>query len=643
MWTIAGARMRKCKLIIVTMLLLLLTVTGCAGNSTGAIGQAAGNKPGIVEDEYLLFVETSSENYSGDLYLKKGINEKEKLSSDVQNYSYEFYPLKELTVFLDKDNNLYIKEIGKEKELISAEATFNYTLFGDESGMIFLKSDNELYQKIWGQEKEKISSDVMSFNLTADGKVICFNDYEGNLYIKKDDVEKEKLASNVMSFNLSDNGSIIYYLNEDGDLYKRDWSKPDNEKITTGDIQEFQVSADGNMITYLNEYNYEKFKGELYFISNGEAPKKIGSDVTYYEVCDGGKLIYYLNEEKNLLSAVPGKEEKTKISGDINYFTTTNEGKMVVFENTEGALYLNPINGEKEKIGDSLKAWNILNDNNIVYLTEDTELYIKEQGKEKVKLATDVQNYVISDRDNSISYYTKDYQMYLKSVAGEAAVVVDNVRDYNYITFSDSLLFEKKLLLDDIKGIWYANRDGEEVIFEINNDYKINIYESGENILTCPVKLENSYGNYGDLMIEDTTNYYSNSPFYIEYISESEMIMDGTSFMKIEKNGLDAKLQAQKAAFEEQQKAEALQYKIDAAWNTAYDILYTYQYVTVDVANYRESPATDANIIGTINMGNEFYIEDTYVDETGEIWCYFGAYDENNNYLTGWCAFSNFQ
>jgi len=276
-------------------------------------------------------------------------------------------------------------------------------------------------------------------------------------------------------------------------------------------------------------------------------------------------------------------------------------------------------------------------------LSEDAELYIKEPGKEKVKLAADVQNYVISDYDNSISYYTKDYQMYLKSIEGEATVVVDNVRDYNYITFSDSLLFEKKLLLDDIKGIWYANMDGEEVLFEITNDYNINIYESGENKLTCPVKLENAYDNYGDLMIEDTSNYYSNDPCYIEYINASEMKMDGTSFMKIEKNGLDAKLQAQKVAFEEQQKAGALQNKIDAAWNTAYDILYTYQYVTVDVANYRENPSTDAYIIGTINKDNEFYIEDTFVDDAGEIWCSFGAYDENYNYTTGWCAYSNFQ
>ncbi len=62
----------------------------------------------------------------------------------------------------------------------------------------------------------------------------------------------------------------------------------------------------------------------------------------------------------------------------------------------------------------------------------------------------------------------------------------------------------------------------------------------------------------------------------------------------------------------------------------------------MDVANFRESPSIDAYILGTITRGTGFYIEDTYVDDEGDVWCYFGAYDEYNNYLTGWSVYTNF-
>jgi antirestriction protein ArdC len=63
-------------------------------------------------------------------------------------------------VFFDKDNNLYVKESGKEKEFVASGIEARYVLLKGDSGIIFQNSDYDLYQKVWGQEKEKISSNV---------------------------------------------------------------------------------------------------------------------------------------------------------------------------------------------------------------------------------------------------------------------------------------------------------------------------------------------------------------------------------------------------------------------------------------------------------------------------------------------------
>ena len=152
--------MSKLKQLSAILFFLLFFVTGC---NTSSVEQAALQKPSVIEDEYILFV-NSYKDYEngniGDLYIKKGVNEKEKVSSDVSEYGIEFYPDKGILVFFDKDNNLYVKESGKEKEFVASGIEARYVLLKGDSGIIFQNSDYDLYQKVWGQEKEKISSNV---------------------------------------------------------------------------------------------------------------------------------------------------------------------------------------------------------------------------------------------------------------------------------------------------------------------------------------------------------------------------------------------------------------------------------------------------------------------------------------------------
>jgi len=638
--------MKKLRLILITLLILSI-FTGCNGSNL-TNNQAYNARDNVEENEFLLFKADSNDDYLGDLYLQKSTNESEKLSSDVQLYSYYLLPVSESTVFLDGDASLYLIESGKEKELITTDASMDYRILSDESGILFLKSDErELYFKLWGQEKEKISSEVNLYDISEDGKRISFSTNDNNLYIKDQGMEREKIASNVANFYMSYDGNTIYYMSNDNALYFRDIENPDNIKLTTGDIFDIKVAPGGEMITYLNEYNYEKGKGELYFINNNQEPKKIASDVTSYQVCNDGKLIYYLNEENALLSVVVNDNEKIKLTEGIEYFQVSGSEDKVIAENTEGSIYLIPLKGEKVKIGDDIHKWSLLGDS-VLYLTNSSELYLYENGKEKVKLSIDIENYSTSEYDNSIAYYTKDNQLFLKPTDGEAMNILSNVREYNYITYSAEELFTKRLILDDIRGIWSNVYEGEDILLEITNEDKIKGYYPDGEILEANVKLEDTYSSNGNLYIYDLNYSLEESDvWYVGYIDENQMNLDGLIFARIDRTELDSKLEQQRIALEEEKRAyeEAMakQKKIDDAYVLADDILSTYQIVSVNEANFRETPSVNGNILGTISLGAEFYIRDTYVDEDARVWCNVGAYDESDYYVTGWTSSSNFK
>ncbi|MDD4437209.1 MAG: hypothetical protein PHS04_04135 [Tissierellia bacterium] len=642
--------MSKLKQLFATVFLLFL-ITGCNTNSIDSIGQQVVQKPLVIEDEYILFVNSTKDYMNGnigDLYIKKGINEKEKVSSNVSEYGIEFYPDKGIIVFYDKDNNLYIKERGQEKEFVAAEIETRYVLLKDELGIIFQNSDYDLYQKLWGQEKEKISSNVDIYgswlDFSSDGKTIYFIDKEKNLYYKEDNLEKEKLSSNVSNFILADNGSTIYYQNLDGNLYKRDLSEPDNEKLTTDPVYNYEVYSDG--IIYINDYNEYKGKGELYYKYDEEPPVKIASDVIRYEVVNDGKQIYFLNEDYNLLKAELIKQDKEKIAGDVRWFQS--DSKYILFS-IDGIIYIKIANDEKEKVAEDYKEFAALSDGTFVYSTDESDLYIKKIGEEKVKIASDVQSFTVSEFENSLSYCTNDYKMYLKVFENEETedtVVIDNVRDYNDVYFSNNLIFRKTLILDDIIGIWHAYANGENILFEITGDRNMNIYENGEIEYSWPAELitrsiegidasELHFDTYPNNKFEDYNS--------VRYINEYEMEINGRTYEKINGKELDEKLQLQKIEYEEKQKKEELQNKIDAAYSKALEIQGTYQYITVEVANLRDGPSMDADILGTIEKDSGFYINYIEVDEVGDIWCYLDFYDLYYNSVSGWCAYSNFE
>lgn len=632
--------MTKEKVLGIFFIIVSFIVSGCS-DSTKAL-QANSNISSIEEKSILCFIANEDNEYLGDLYYQKGSGEKEKISSDVSKGFFELLSSKDAVIFLDKEDKLYFKEHGKERELISSESTYYYTVLDDESGVVFLNEDNDLYIRRWKREKEKIASDVIFYEIIDNGNIVAYRDNDYNFYIKKDGEERQKIASNVNYFIPSYDGEIFYFLNGDQDLYMRYMSKPDNFKITSGEITNIQISTDGKTVTYLNEYNYEKQKGEFYSVNGEESPEKIASDVSSYHICDGKDLIYYLNSERNLLSVEQEKDEKTKIAEEVLSFLSSNDGDLIVYENKDNILYLQKKGKEKERIGADVEKWDMVNDS-VVYLTKDKSLYIKRAGKEKKEIATDVEEYMLSRFKKTIAYYTSEAKFYINTIGGNTEEIVENTDDFTSIWFSNALLFEKKLKISDIRGIWH-NLYYEEAFVEITDDDILKIYENGELLGETKVAMdEYSSLNYGTLIAEnligDYDSYDEDLYLSVEYHNKDEITIDSTAFMRIDKKEFDEIIEETRKAMEEQ---TLLEEKIDRSLEISDHILYTYQVIISEEAVLYEYAEDYADRVGVLNQYEEYYIDRTYVDENGDLWCYIETYDENGDYMSGWTKYSNF-
>lgn len=626
----------------------LLLLTGCANNKAKPPATASPlivpTEPELVtQDTLLLYKANEGDPYLGDLYIQKGNQEKEKISSDVVSYNFMLLDSQDAVIFIDSEDNMYFKKNREEKQLITSEPIIDYLILGDESGVSYLTSDNNLYIRKWGQEKEKIASDVMLYDfVNHHGDTIGYVDLENNLYIKRKDAEREKIASNASNFFLSSNGATCYYTNLDYDLYMRDLSQEENEKIASNNIYDINVSSDGNLVTYLAEYDFEKEKGEFYIREMGESPRKIASDVRYYQLPADGQLIYYLNEEGSLFLLDRKKDVKNKITEEISLFSSSATGDIVVFEKEDKDLYLYTKNKEIEKISDDIIEWDVI-DNDIVLLTKDNNLYIKEFNKEKEKISDNIESYILASFSKTLAYYTGEFEVYIKTFGKDAIKVLNDANNFSNIYFSDQMLFYKQLRIKDIHGIWHSE-EYPDFFVEITSDNVLKFYAYGEFIGESSVVLEENDMEGGLLITSEYIDFYNlledTSPLYVQYNNENSIDIDYESFIKFDKQLFESELTQQRKTNEAN---SALKQKVENAYKLADELIYSNQIVTTENANLRKFPNADSEILGTLYQFGEFYIDDTAVDENGTIWFYVTAIDEEGDYLTGWSAYSNFK
>lgn len=126
-------------------------------------------------------------------------------------------------------------------------------------------------------------------------------------------------------------------------------------------------------------------------------------------ITDDGKTLFYIKDD-NLYSFNVKKGESTKLKGDVNNFVSSPNGKIIYYQtqNDDGdnVIYLY---GKKEskKIATGADLVSVSEDFKTVYFTIDDNLFKSKNGKEKVKILSDVSQIYMVYEDGKI-YYAKN-------------------------------------------------------------------------------------------------------------------------------------------------------------------------------------------------------------------------------------------
>ncbi len=309
------------------------------------------------------------------------------------------------------------------------------------------------------------------------------------MYIYNDG-NSEKIASDVYSFKISNNGEIVVFLNNEDNLYVKNINSEDKEKINSGtvEISSVKIYEDG-IVTFLSDFDYEDYKGELY-IYNGIDKNKVASDVIQYIKRDN--KFYFINEGGTLYEKSLGDEKSNKLLSDVEYMKSIKDG--IVYINKDGNIYSKQDNKEAIKIGKNIMSkelLNIANDEEIIYLTENNDLFVGES-----KIAQEVINYVYNSE--IIAYVTKNKEVHSYNLKEKIDIVeISNAKDYSYIYLEDKLIFSNLLEPYELVGFWEVTPEigeGNYIVEFIGNNKKIEYYPNGEKYTTT-YKVEYSSEN----------------------------------------------------------------------------------------------------------------------------------------------------
>lgn len=200
-------------------------------------------------------------------------------------------------VNLRKCRKDYIAFRDKSKEITSLVEEYGYINKIDEKNCYFFKSTfnglNDVYKaSIENKELtdfQLIESDVASFNVTPDDRLIYFKDKSQSEYMDIGDlyIDGEKIDYDVLSIRYPFNGfyykeitKSLYYLKDYTDSFGgtlKCFNNGEKTKISN-DVLKFYVLSQGNVL-YLKNYNKEYNVSDLYLYRQGESIR-IDEDVS---------------------------------------------------------------------------------------------------------------------------------------------------------------------------------------------------------------------------------------------------------------------------------------------------------------------------------------------------------------------------
>ena len=160
------------------------------------------------------------------------------------------------------------------------------------------------------------------------------------------------------------------------------------------------------------------------------------------------KYIYNDNTDSILLSK--SYEEK------VNVKFNSKKDKLLYLKNQ--GLYLHNINSktDSQKIGVDVKKYKFINNNEVIYLDINNNLYIVHSNGEREKLDVDVYNIIISKKNTLI--YNKKEEVYLYNTSTKEKRAI--LKDYKI----DNEIY----VSNDLKQVLYISKNNELKIYNID-------------------------------------------------------------------------------------------------------------------------------------------------------------------------------
>ncbi|MBS6645904.1 MAG: zinc ribbon domain-containing protein [Clostridiaceae bacterium] len=190
------------------------------------------------------------------------------------------------------------KGVGKNSEYYEIYYTVNQVAESKDGKYLFFLEDysgssgklayiNQKKQSDKNDTTEKIDSDVNSFQITDDNKVI-YKKGSSTLYIydlKTD--EKEKVGSNVMTYLLSEDGKTLLFITDEYDMYYRETTADADKEKLDSDVQfSYYYTKDLNTLYYTKDT-------DIYCIKNLKDKEKVAADAYLLGNYNDGAGIYY--------------------------------------------------------------------------------------------------------------------------------------------------------------------------------------------------------------------------------------------------------------------------------------------------------------------------------------------------------------
>lgn len=371
----------------------------------------------------------------GRIYLKKAGEKAVQIGYSRQLETVKFTPdEKYFYCHVDEDGTdaIYIYEVGDTiKEKLRLFDVFLYEIKGDD--VYYISSDNDLYKVSQFKQESFLASDVVSFVLSDENKIVINRKGEddwGESYVLELNTKvEEPLNAYVISEIMSDwNGKLSIYLTSKlGGLTSVQLKLPGQESIS--------ILEDAFSIKYFEEDHilYYLMSDGLYSL---QLPEEVPAAV--------------FEDRSALESLAKGFKKSILVQGATSYELSPN-GRNIIATGWNDSLTL-VVGKQAFFIGEWIDEANVFNDYLLYYDGSDDEIYMQEITAEEnlpdpyllCELAEPNlnRNYVVDKEGECISFVSlesKHPQLIRVSRSGDVAVLDSNVHRYSSFVFEDFL------------------------------------------------------------------------------------------------------------------------------------------------------------------------------------------------------------